>query len=70
MRVEPLGAETIVIARLPGVEKLVFARLSGDAVFAIGDAAAFSRPAMAHVFGSDGIALGPCKSAPELSCGG
>ena len=37
VRVEPLGAETIVIARLPGVEKLAFARLAGDAIFPIGE---------------------------------
>src|SRR6185436_6971943 len=37
IRVEPLGAETIVIARLPGVEKLAFARLAGEATMRIGE---------------------------------
>ncbi len=59
VRVEPLGAETIVIAKLPGVEKLVFARLPGNAVFAIGDRRPlFLDIGTAHVFGSDGLALG------------
>jgi len=60
IRVEPLGAETIVIARLPGVEKLAFARLPGDAVFSIGERRQlFLDTGMAHVFGSDGLALRP-----------
>ena len=60
VRVEPLGAETIVIARLPGVEKLVFARLPGDAAFAIGEKRQlFLDCGMAHVFDGDGGALGP-----------
>ena len=60
VRVEPLGAETIVIARLPGVEKLVFARLAGDAIFPIGERRQlFLDAGMAHVFGSDGLALSP-----------
>jgi multiple sugar transport system ATP-binding protein len=60
VRVEPLGAETIVIARLPGVEKLMFARLPGDAAFAIGERRRlFLDCGMAHVFGGDGGALGP-----------
>jgi multiple sugar transport system ATP-binding protein len=60
VRVEPLGAETIVSARLPGVEKLVFARLPGDAAFKIGESCQlFLDAGMAHVFGGDGIALGP-----------
>ena len=60
VRVEPLGAETIVIARLPGVEKLAFARLAGDAIFPIGERRRlFLDTAMAHVFGSDGLALRP-----------
>jgi multiple sugar transport system ATP-binding protein len=58
VRVEPLGAETIVSARFPGVEKLVFARLAGDAAFAIGDRRQlFLDTGTAHVFGSDGAAL-------------
>ena len=58
VRVEPLGAETIVSARFPGVEKLVFARLPGDAAFAIGDRRKlFLDTGMAHVFGSDGAEL-------------
>ena len=57
---EPLGAETIVIARLPGVEKLVFARLAGDAIFPIGERRQlFLDAGTAHVFGSDGLALRP-----------
>ena len=60
VRVEPLGAETIVIARLPGVEKRLFARLAGDAVFPIGERRQlFLDVGMAHVFGSDGLALTP-----------
>ena len=59
-RVEPLGAETIVIARLPGIEKLLFARLAGDAIFPIGERRQlFLDLGMAHVFGSDGLALRP-----------
>jgi len=58
VRAEPLGAETIMIARLPGVEKLAFARLAGDAVFPIGERRRlFLDAAMAHVSGSDGLAL-------------
>jgi hypothetical protein len=58
--VEPLGAETIVIARLPGVEKLAFARLAGDAIFPIGERRRlFLDTGVAHVFGSDGLALRP-----------
>ena len=60
VRVEPLGAETIVIARLPGVEKLVFARLAGDAIFPIGERRQlFLDVGKAHVFDSDGLALSP-----------
>ena len=60
VRVEPLGAETIVIARLPGVEKLVFARLAGDAIFPIGERRQlFLDVGMAHVFGADGLTLQP-----------
>jgi multiple sugar transport system ATP-binding protein len=60
VRVEPLGAETVVIARLPGVEKLLFARLAGDAIFPIGDRRQlFLDAGMAHVFGSDGLAMRP-----------
>jgi multiple sugar transport system ATP-binding protein len=60
VRVEPLGAETIVIARLPGIEKLVFARLAGDATFQIAERRQlFLDPGTAHVFGSDGLALRP-----------
>ena len=60
VRVEPLGAETIVIARLPGVEKLVFARLSGEAIIPIGERRQlFLDVGKAHVFDSDGLALSP-----------
>jgi multiple sugar transport system ATP-binding protein len=58
VRAEPLGAETIMIGRLPGVEKLASARLAGDAVFPIGERRRlFLDAAMAHLFGSDGLAL-------------
>ena len=60
VRVEPLGAETIVIARLPGVEKVVFARFTGDAIFQIAERRPlFFDAAMAHVFGTDGAVLRP-----------
>jgi multiple sugar transport system ATP-binding protein len=60
VRVEPLGAETIVIARLPGVEKPVFARLAGDAIIPIGERRQlFLDLGMSHVFDGDGLALSP-----------
>jgi multiple sugar transport system ATP-binding protein len=60
VRVEPLGAETIVIARLPGVEKLVFARLAGEAIMRIGERRQlFLDAGKADVFDGDGLALRP-----------
>ena len=60
VRVEPLGAETIVIARLPGVEKLVLARLAGEAIMRIGERRQlFLDAGKAHVFDRDGLALRP-----------
>ena len=60
VRVEPLGAETIVIARLPGVEKLLFARLAGEATIPIGERRKlFIDVGKAHVFDDNGIALRP-----------
>ena len=55
-----LGAETIVIARLPGVEKLVFARLAGEATMRIGERRQlFLDAGKAHVFDGNGLALRP-----------
>jgi multiple sugar transport system ATP-binding protein len=60
VRVEPLGAETIVVAGLEGVEKPLVARLAGDAVFAIGERRQLFLDAnKAHVFDSNGLALLP-----------
>ena len=59
-RVEPLGAETIVVARLPGIEKAVFARLGGDADMRIGQRCQLYLDAgKAHVFDGHGVALRP-----------
>ena len=60
VRVEPLGAETIVVARLQGVEKAIFARLGGDAAMRIGERwQLFLDAGKAHVFDGDGVALRP-----------
>jgi multiple sugar transport system ATP-binding protein len=60
VRVEPLGAETIVIARLPGVEKLIFARLAGEATMRIGERRQlFLDAGKAHVFDGNDLALRP-----------
>jgi multiple sugar transport system ATP-binding protein len=58
VRIEALGAETIVFARVPGVEKLLIARVDAAARFDVGE----KRPlylnlAKAHVFGADGVVL-------------
>jgi multiple sugar transport system ATP-binding protein len=59
-RVERLGAETIVAARLPGVERSVFARLPGEAELAVGARCPlYLDLKSAHVFGDDGRALTP-----------
>jgi multiple sugar transport system ATP-binding protein len=57
-RIEPLGAETIVAARLPGVERSFFARMPGDAELAVGERCElYLDLKAAHVFGDDGRAL-------------
>jgi multiple sugar transport system ATP-binding protein len=59
-RVEPLGAETIVAARLPGVERSFFARMPGDAELAPGARCPlYLDLKSAHVFADDGRALTP-----------
>ena len=57
-RLERLGAETILIAALAGVEKPVFARFAGDAEFTLGERCSLGLDlGQAHVFGEDGLAI-------------
>ncbi|MGE0718478.1 MAG: ABC transporter ATP-binding protein [Alphaproteobacteria bacterium] len=59
-QVERLGAETIVIARLEGVERNLVARIAGDAPFAVGERRDLQLDlAAAHVFAAGGAALLP-----------
>ncbi|MFM9937912.1 MAG: ABC transporter ATP-binding protein [Hyphomicrobiaceae bacterium] len=58
LRIEALGAETIVVAQVPGVAKPVFARFSGEADFKLGERRQlFLDLQQAHLFGEDGQAL-------------
>ena len=58
IQIEALGAESIVTANLPNVDKPLTARVAGDAGPAVGDRCAFALdPAAAHVFGPDGDTL-------------
>ena len=60
VRVEPLGAETIAIVTIPGVDTLVFARLGGDAVLSVGMRKTLYFDArMAHIFDATGTAMRP-----------
>lgn len=57
VQVERLGAETIVISRLPGLDKNVMVRISGDAAFTVGERRTlFLDLDAAHVFDADGNA--------------
>jgi len=60
VQIEPLGAETIVFARLPGVEREFIARMGPDVAVAIGARARFQLDlGVAHVFDESGSALVP-----------
>ena len=57
-QVEPLGAETIVFARMPGIEREMVARVDPDAAAPIGARCTFHcNLATAHVFDSAGNAV-------------
>ena len=57
VQVERLGAETIVISRLPGLDKNVMARISGDAAFTVGEHRTLLLDLdAAHVFDANGNA--------------
>ena len=59
-RVEALGAETIVVATMAGVERPILARFPGSAVFGTGERRRLSlNLAEAHVFDGSGKALRP-----------
>ena len=59
-QVEPLGAETIIAARLPGVDKTLMARVSADVEVSVGEKRPLSLDlSAAHLFGADGSALKP-----------
>ena len=58
VQVEPLGAETIVAARLPGIERDIMARIGADVPIAVGEACTLSFDlAAVHVFDGAGAAL-------------
>jgi multiple sugar transport system ATP-binding protein len=60
VQVEPLGAETIFAARIPGVEKPIFARIGPDIPVKVGERRELGLDlAAAHVFDADGVALRP-----------
>ena len=62
VRVEPLGAETIAILKLSGIDNLVFARLGGDAILAVGERKTlYLDSRMAHVFDDTGTAMQPLE---------
>ena len=60
VQVEPLGAETIIAARVPGVERDLMARIGADRDVVVGAKCTFSLDLSAvHVFDASGIALAP-----------
>jgi multiple sugar transport system ATP-binding protein len=60
VQVEPLGAETIFAARIPGVEKPIFARIGPDIPVKVGERRELGLDlTAAHVFDADGVALRP-----------
>jgi ABC-type sugar transport system ATPase subunit len=64
-RIEPLGAETIVIGRLPGVEKHIFARFPGETTFKLGDRCPLALDLQhAHIFDEAGNAIDAAIDAP------
>lgn len=57
-RIESLGAETIIVAELPGVTKSVFARFPGDADFRIGERRSLTLDLQqSHLFAEGGQAI-------------
>ena len=57
-RIEALGAETIIVAQVPGATKPLFARFSGEAEFRIGERCRLLLDLQqAHLFAEDGRAL-------------
>lgn len=60
LQVERLGAETIAIARMEGIERPIVARIGGDAAFGIGERRALHLDRYAvHIFDETGDALRP-----------
>ena len=60
VQVERLGAETMAIARMPGLERTLVARIAGDAPFTIGERRTLSLDlTAAHLFDASGVALRP-----------
>jgi ABC-type sugar transport system ATPase subunit len=58
LRIEALGAETIIVAQVPGAAKPLFARFPGEAEFRIGERCQlFIDLREVHLFGEDGQAL-------------
>ncbi len=58
LRIEALGAETIIVAQVPGATKPLFARFSGEAEFKIGERCRLLLDLQqAHLFAEDGQAL-------------
>ena len=58
LRIEALGAETIIVAQVPGATKPLFARFSGEAEFKIGERCQLLLDLQqAHLFAEDGQAL-------------
>lgn len=60
-QVERLGAETIIITTIDGLEDRLIARVSGDVAVSVGDHTTLrAMPAECHVFDADGKALSYC----------
>jgi len=58
IQIEPLGAETIVMLRLPGVEKTLVARVAGDSDVELGERCnLYLDLKLSHLFDTDGASL-------------
>jgi multiple sugar transport system ATP-binding protein len=58
LRIEALGAETILVAEMPGTQKPIFARFAGEAAFKIGDRSPLVFDLQkARLFATDGQAI-------------
>ena len=64
VQVEPLGAETILAARVPGVERDLMARIGPESDAAVGARRSLSFDLSAvHLFDAAGIAIAPDAKA-------